>query len=324
MRSLRTIISAIVAISCALTTVSSQAQNIPVPKDANVAVRIDLAAIQDSKLGSKLMHAVRKLAAEEFSEEKKADDAFAGIEKALGFDPFKELRGITLFVQDVEDPIEGIQAVLEMGNTTGNLEGLLLALPGYDSSERGDHVIHSVAPDEDMRVYGSIHGSRNKHVVVATKESDVESMLDALDGSRSSSPSDKERRSNGNDALVTVRLIEIPEIEDLDGPPEALLKLIEDFSLAIRQYGDDLEVEINVESDTEKHAEQLQQLAQGAAAMVALARDVEEDDEDLKMVAKVLETLEVERDDTSIRASVKLDEDAVIEFLREEADLPLD
>ena len=298
------------------------AQSIPAPDDARFSVRVDLAAIQETNLGKKLLNAVRMMAAEELGDGKDPKEAFEGIEKALGFDPFTELRSITIFGRDMEDPTDGLQGVVGMGDTTGNLEGLLLTLPGYDSTEHGDHVIHTVSPDDDFRLFGAIHGRRNKRIVIGTSLKSVQTMLDDMDNQRSVSPSDLTSRRDDADSLVTVRLLEIPKL-DLEGPPEALLKLVKDATLHVRAYGDDMEVELNIVSDTEKHAEQLQQLAQGAAAMVDLARDVEEDDEDLEMVASVLETLKAERDDDEIHLRLRIPEDLVIEFLREEADLPL-
>ena len=309
----------------ALSLSGASGADIVAPPGAKFEIRLDVAAIHDTEIGQKLIRAVQLMAAEEIGDEQDADKAFAAIEQALGFDPVEEIRSVTLYGTSFEDPEEGLQAVIEMKSTTGNIEGLLLALPGYDSSEHDDQVIHSVAPEEDLRIFGAIHdGRRSKHIVVATSKDEVESMLDSLDDDRPSSPSDVGRgRDRNGSPLIAVRLLELPKLDDLEGPPEALLKMVKAGSIDIRGYGEDLEIEINVESDTEKHAEQLFQLAQGAAAMVSLASDSEEDDEELKMVARVLETLDAEHDKTSVHLRVKLSQALVIEFLREEADLPL-
>jgi|GEM_PF-3525378 len=306
----------------------ANAADISPPKEAIFEVRLNVAAVQDTKVGSKLIRAVKRLAAEEIGDDLDPEKAFESFEEALGFDPMEEVRSIRLFGNSFEDPEKGIQAVIEMKNTTGNVEGLLLALPGYDSSEHGKHAIHSVAPDDKHRAFGAIHETSPKHIVIATNKDRVEDMLDSLDDRRSSSPSDRERdRKSSRDgaSLVAVRLLQLPkQLEDMDGPPKTILKMVKQASLHIREYGEDLEVEVNVEADTEKHAEQIHQLAKGAAAMVSLASETEEDEEELQMVARVLETLETEHDGNSVNMSVKLPQELVLEFLREEADLPIE
>ena len=301
------------------------AEDISPPKEAVFEVRLNVAAVQDTEIGSRLIRAVKQMAAEEIGDDRDSEKAFESFEEALGFDPVEEVRSIRLFGSSFENPEQGIQAVIEMKNTTGNLEGLMLALPGYDSSDYGKHVIHSVAPDDDFRAFGAIHGTREKQIVIATSKDRVEEMLDSLDDVRSSSPSDRDRDGDRDGAsLVAVRLLQFPKLDDLEGPPEAILKMVRAASLQIREYGEDLEVEVAVEADTEKHAEQMHQLAKGAAAMVALASESEEDEEELQMVARVLETLDAEHDGESVNIRVKLPQELVLEFLREEADLPID
>ena len=318
------LIAALLIAAIALPSV--RAEDIAPPSRATFEVQLDVAAIRDTDVGAKLIHAIRLMAAEEMEEDLDADRAFEALEDALGFDPIDEARSVRIFAESFEDPQEGMQAIVEMRSTTGNLEGLLLALPGYQSSDHGDNVIHSVALVEDFRIFGAIHGDRyGKSIVVGTDEDDVIALLDSLGDRRSSGSSDDGgRRSRDSAPLVTVRLLEIPEITDVEGPPEALLKLIEAATIHIRESGEEIVVEIDVDSDTEKHAEQIFQLAQGGAAMVALASDSEEDDEELKILARVLETLDAAHDEKSVRLRVKLPQDLVIAFLREEVELPIE
>jgi len=294
------------------------------PNNADFVVRIQLDALRETNLGAKLITAVKTLAAEEFGNEKSPEDAFEDVEKALGFDPFDELRSINIIGHDIEDPFEGIQVVIGMGNTTGNLEGLLLALPGYQSSEHGDHLIHSVSPDDDIRIFGAIHGGRKKQIVIATTIGDTKSMLDTLDDSGSTSPSDIDSAKFGkSDSIVDVRVNKIPDMDDLDGPPKTIARLIKQIVVNIKEERGALNVTLRLTAADEKRAEQLQQLAQGVVAMVSLMRDSDDADEDLKMVADIVDGLKVERDGELVELNLDLPEEQLIEFLRDEADLPI-
>lgn len=290
-------------------------------------VRLDLDNIRESKLGRKLLQAIRKKAAEEFDGDRNPDEAFAHVEKALGFDPFDELRTVTVRGRDITAPLQGMKVTIGMGTSTGNLEGLLLALPGYESAKHEDRVIHSVQIDEGQRLHGAIYGdsSRAKQIVIATSHSDVVSMLDTLaqDGSRS--PSDLSEKFKGDKkALLQVFLNQIPKIEDLEGPPKTIARLLEQVTLSVRSDDDDLDVSLSLVADDEQHAEQLQQLAQGLVAMVSLAKESDGDDEDLAMAAKLLEGLEASRDGTEVRLRIQVAEEIVIGFMREELELSLE
>lgn len=301
------------------------AQSVAIPDGADFAVRLRLDAFRDTRLGEQLLEAVKAMAAEELDGEKNPDAAIEDIEKALGFNPFDEIHSVTVIGSNFDDPLDGVQVVVGVGNTTGNLEGLLLALPGYQSTKRDGVLIHSVELD-DERVYGAIYEgrSRRKQILIATTTDDVQSMWDAIDSSRSGSPSDADREwDEDGDTLLSLRLNRLPKHADLEGPPAAIARLLKHVSLSVRERRDAFQVRLHLKTDDEKHAEQLQQLAQGLVALVGLLEDADEGDEELKIIAELLEGLEATRDGTSVEMSLDVPEELVIEFLREEADLPL-
>ena len=311
-------------VSFAIQPMTANGQAIPISDDADYVVRVDLEAMRASRLGRKLIDVAKAIAAEEIDGGKRPDEAIEEVEKALGFDPFEELRSVTVVGQISEDPLEGVRVVVGLGESTGNLEGLLLAVPGYDSSEHGDYVVHSVAPDDDVRVYGAIHGDRAKQIVITTGREDLESVLDGLGKRRRRSLSDRDDdRSDDSASIASVRVHRIPMIEDLDGPPRVVAKLVREFAISVAEEDDHLAIEMKLKAESGRQAEQLQQLVQGLAAMVGLIQDSEEADEDLELVAELVEDLEVERESSSVEIRLAVPEGLVIDFLRDEADLPL-
>lgn len=305
---------------------NASAQEIPIPDGAAFAVRVNLEQARRTSLGKKLIRAAQEIAKEEIGDDGDGEKVFQEVEKALGFDPIEELRSLTVFGSDFEDPIEGLQIVVGLKKTTGNLEGLLLAIPGYEQSKHKRYTIHSAAPDDDIRVYGAIHEDdrNNKHIVAAHKRSDLTSMLDALRDHRSdSSPSDARSSSRHRNTLIDVQLERLPEIDDLEGPPAAVAKLLKRTSVSVFEQDDELIVELSITTDDEKQAEQIQQLCQGLAAMVGLAESIEEGSEELELAAELLDGLEVDRNGSQVQLQLEVPEELIIKILREEADLPL-
>ncbi len=76
--------------------------------------------------------------------------------------------------------------LVRLKKTSGNLEGLALSLPKYESSEYKSYQIHSMSADHDMRVYGAIHGKdqADRTLVLCPNQDLVKSVLDGLDGGK--------------------------------------------------------------------------------------------------------------------------------------------
>jgi hypothetical protein len=110
--------------------------------------------------------------------------SFEKIKEMLGFDPFQEIHGITISASDYEHPERSLVACVQLQKTIGNLEGLLLGLPGYEAKEYGKHQLYSVAPERDLRVFGAVHtgAQGDKTIVLSVKHEAVTNLLDQLDG----------------------------------------------------------------------------------------------------------------------------------------------
>jgi hypothetical protein len=111
-------------------------------------------------------------------------------------------------------------------------------------------------------------------------------------------------------------------------PPFAGIgRMVTDCSLSLREEENDLVVKINLATKSEDQATQLQQLAQGAVAMMGLfkeeiRRELKGDDVASRVIP-VLDQIQVSRDESDVTIVTKIPESLIIEFLRKEADLPL-
>lgn len=298
---------------------SAQSQ-VTVPEDAKFLVQIDIGAFAETKLGSKILKLTQKMATEELG----SDEAefMQKIEETLGFNPLEEVQTLTVVGSDYEDPEEDLSVVLQMRKTTGNLEGMMLGLPGYESTEEGDLTIHS-AKQDDMKAFAAIHEADdgNKRIVVATSKSNLMDLL---------SPNDAASRFQRQvswtvpeGTFAQLQIIKFPEeMMDVDAARN-VVKLLENVSLLIGEKGSNFTADLLLTTTSDKKAEQIQQLVQGLKAMVGLFEDEIGDDEEAKMALELLKGVKIKRDGKSVSIAAKVPEEIILHFLREEADLPL-
>lgn len=288
-----------------------------VPEDAKFVVQLDIDTFRETQLGEKLLKLTQQMAQEEIGGE--SGDVMAQVEEALGFNPLEEIHQLTLIGANYESPEDSLRAILQLGKTTGNLEGLMLALPGYESHEHGDMTIHSVK-DNDMEAYAAIHtlGDGRKRIVAATSEDAVNEMLTEGQGKRR-----QISWTVPKGTFVQVQLLEFPDEVFENEQSSNIAKLLQDVSATIGEKDDNYEVNLTLTTVDEKRAEQIQQLLQGAKALVGLLENEIGDDEDAKMAISLLKQVTVEKDGHAVTVHGAIPEDLIINFLREEADLPL-
>jgi hypothetical protein len=124
------------------------------PADAKFVVRLDVAAIRQSEVGGPLFERVKGDVLGKMAKDNGGPSA-GEIEQVLGFDPFEEVQAIVVAASEYDSPEKSLVACIQLGQTTGNLEGLMLALPHYQVDSYGDHQIHSARPEDDVTVYGA-------------------------------------------------------------------------------------------------------------------------------------------------------------------------
>lgn len=296
----------------------AQVASIGVPENSKFVVHVNMDAVRKSALGNKLLLMATGEAAKAVVDETGNEAGLEMINEALGFDPLKEIRSLTIVGDDFENPRP--QLVLSLGKTTGNLEGMALGLPEYESSEHGKYTIHTAASG-DERAFAAIHTDKagRKKIVGATTHDEVTAMLDQLDVATAGQ--NQRAVEVGDKALVHIRLLELPTEEFGEGPQQNIIKLLKDFVVTIDDADGNFELNVQLTTENKKQAEQIQQMAQGLIAMASFIQS-DQHDEELQQLQQVLQGLRIKRDNKSVHLTVQVPTDEVIDFLREEADLP--
>lgn len=156
----------------------SDDSTVVVPPGTKLAIQVDIATFGGTALGKKLLQLTRTMASEEIGEG--ADDVDENVKMALGFDPLTEIQSILVMSSSFEELESGLHVIVKLGKTTGNLEGLMLALPEHKTVEHGEHTIHSAA-DEDIEGFVAIHTDEEQSKWILGS-SDIESVRVMLDG----------------------------------------------------------------------------------------------------------------------------------------------
>lgn len=295
--------------------------------DAKFVLHVDVDGIRErSKIGSMLLDLVKSEALKEIAEKTAKDghesDPEATFEKfteMLGFDPFTEIQSLTISAGDYEHPENSLVATVHMKETTGNLEGLMLGLPGYESSEYRDHQVHSIAPDSEHRIYGAIvDGSEGKTILVSSDKTHIEGMIDGGVKERSSARRTHLKKLTSGDPLVSVQVLDIPMDKLGEGPHANIAKLLDGLALQVSEEDDELSVGVLLSTTKENQAEQIRQMAQGLIAMVEFAQSAEPEDKDLKKVKDLAREVTAKRDGSEVSVGIKVSTKKLMELIEEE------
>lgn len=294
---------------------AKEGQEFRVPADTKFVLRLDLQAFRQTAFGERLFEMIRRKAVAELSKHAKGDktDILEKVNEMLGFDPFEEIRGITIAASDYKQPEKSLVAMIQMGESTGNLEGLLLGLPGYSTEEYGKHQIYSATPDKHQTIFGSIFTDKSgqKTVMLATRREAVVGLLDQLDD---------RVRDQGDYQTVTVdtegseilylRILQLPAEMLDEGPPANVAKIVEGVTLRVGDAEGDLKAHMSLTAKTESQADQLRQMTQGLIAMLDLAQTADPDDEDLRKIKRFVNELTSDREgrEVDVRLTVSSEE----------------
>ena len=299
-------------------------ETITFPRDTKFVLQLNLQSLQDTEFGHWLFDVVRQKITEELSQQGKNGEgpSLEKINDILGFDPFEEVQQITLAADDYEHPERSMCAIVQMKETTGNLEGLMLALPDYQVDDYRNHRVHSALKDHghDMKVFAVIHDSHShgKRLVISPNRSSVEMVIDQMDG-RSRSRREGGRGLAG-DAILNLQVVDIPAEMLDDGPPANIARILKQLTLQVRDAEDDLEVVISIAAQNAEQTEQLRQMTQGLLAVLELARSIETDDENLQTVMELVDGLESRQDGDAMEVALRVNSDKLIELIEKEMD----
>jgi hypothetical protein len=310
MKRLRSSLLAVLA-AVALLAPAARAQSITLPDDAKFVVRVDLQALQNSEVAGPLVAMLKEQVIGKMAD-KHDGMTMEKLVEILGFDPFEEVQSVVVAASGYESPETSIVACVRLKKNAGNIEGLMLAIPGYSSGEHGELTIHSVDHGNGRGGHAAMYvdGDGNHSLLVAADRGALEGMLDAM--GEDSSPGDSTHaistESDGGE-LAMLDLYQLPdELMAEEGPPANVAKIVRSLSARVSESGDNLNVVASVIAETDKQAEQLEQMINGLRAMVELAVTAhgEDHDEDLISVHKYLSDVKVAREGTAVTLNVSV------------------
>jgi hypothetical protein len=312
-----------VGIATAPALSSRAVAQILVPKDAQFVFLLDVQAIQHSKVGQKLIGLAKQAAEEELKNHGVSDgdqNPYLQLSDALGFDPLTEVKSLVITSADFEHPEHSMTACLHLGKSIGNLEGLFLSLPNYESDTRGQHVIHSAQPD-DTRIFAAIHEKKDgNHVMLLAPDRallDTQlASLDVLDGS--SSALQLFQSDSVTKPMIAAQVLKLPLEELGDGPQKNIAKRLKSLSFAVSEQDGELDLRLQLETETPKQAEQIRQMVQGFMAMLEFAQSMESEDEDLKQAIALLKDSKASVDGSNVRLRFGIPSDWIEQAIQEE------
>jgi hypothetical protein len=218
--------------------------------------------------------------------------------EAMGMDPRTAIQEVVLFGNGFE-PTSLHAAVANIGSTRGNIEGWLLAAPGYQSEAINDNtILHSFALEDhgpDARLWCAIpfNKASNSNIVVAATNRDTAMALIAEVTEQGIS---KFRDQLSGNTLLSVRINDLsraPIEIDEDDPGSGIIKSLESASvIATNENNQQLIVTTELTADSPARAQQLQQLLMGMKAMMQFA--LPEKKPEAKQFAQMLNNVNIE------------------------------
>ena len=240
-----------------------------VPEDATFALSVKPSALYQSELGKRILDFIRE-------KEPKIDQSIDDLCTTVGID-LRNALGETVIYGTGYDK-QDFALVADIGPTAGNINGLLLAAPGYDSSVYQDKLIIHSLPTEgrgdqpDRRVFCAMPkrpGSDSYLLVAAFDPARVRQMIDqAMDSHAEMTP-----QTLKSDALIEAWFTGLPDLArlaDAQGPPSVWARMIDRAHLTVAENDQGLDAQLDLTMIDDLRAQQVAQLMQGGLAMLQL------------------------------------------------------
>jgi len=217
---------------------------------------------------------------------------FVKFAEAIGLDPRTDIGEVVLFGDGFEETDATV--IASLGQSTGNLEGWILAAPGYRSEDLDAKTfLHSMTVENKIaRAWFALpkHAQSGNYVLIASLDQGrtVQLAKEVLAGNPAPIPNPLE----GNTILsfFVNDLSAIPMDINESDPGSAIVKTIEQFGLNLASDDDKLSLVIDISASSAGKARQISQLLMGLKALVQLA-PLEEPG--ARKVASILDTMVV-------------------------------
>ncbi len=194
--------------------------------------------------------------------------------EAIGLDPRTAVQEVILAGNSFDDTAPRI--VADLGPSAGNLEGWLLAVPGYESETLSSGaLLHSITPDEgeSKRIWCAIPKDSTKSNRILIAALDRETVVQMVEFVEQSSLEQFSNRLEGGQLLaVSVNDVsKLPNMADSQDPGAAILRAIQSLSLNLGAASDTFTLNCEATAESPARAEQMHQLLTGMKAMAQLA-----------------------------------------------------
>ena len=300
-------------LACVAALVNLPAQAQPPSDSANSPlweIHLDLQKSFASPLGQRIMAMIEKDNPKDIVEITK-------LAEAIGINPLTDIGEVVVFGNGFSETDATI--IAQLSQSTGNLEGWILAAPGYRSGDLDNNtLLHSIiAEEQNARIWLALpkHSRSGNYVLVGSFDQNrtVELAKQVLAGNASPIPNPLQ----GNTLLSFYAndLLAVPFDIDENAPGSGIVKIIERLGLQITSNDDHLGVTLDLSASSAGKARQISQLLTGLKALVQLAP---QDDLEGQKLSEVLESLVIQHVEgqPNVQASLSTSYQLVEEFLR--------
>jgi hypothetical protein len=303
----RTPIPCAVLTACTLVALAAQAaplQRADVINDPVWMVHVDADGLKSTVVGQYILAEMAK---------PEAQQKLAALQSIFGFDPRKDLHGLTLYgaTQAQEDGVLLVYADFDAARLTTLAEGA----KEHESVKHGQRTIHSWIDEKKEekngvkpRTYAAIAG---KLVVFGQKESSVAAALDVLDRAKPSLLTNMQFAQFAPAPAFIQGAARKPELPGSD-PSAAILKQSKMVTLTVNEAQRKLQAALALEADTEEIAGQIESIGRGLIGLLSLQKEKPE-------AQKIAQGLVVQKQGLVVKATLSLSADDAVELLKADA-----
>lgn len=296
----RWIASTMIAATLALSPAAATAQPTTlVPDDARFTLVTNPSKLLQSRLGETILELIRK-------EEPQVDEMIDELSETVGIDLRTSLGKTILFGTGYAQG--DFALVADIGPTSGNINGLLLAAPGYQSDVyREKVIIHSLQEGNNggNRVYCAIPkrpGTESYYLVASFNPEKTRAMVDkTMDEDALLTP------ANADDGtLIEAWFTGLSELAHMadgsgNGPPSAIAGMIHTAHLSLKDSGESISSELTMTMTDDLRAQQVFELLRGGQAMLQLAATAEPEAQPLAELGRMI-TIQHTPEDPNVSA----------------------
>lgn len=291
---------------------SGQAQATLVPADARFALVLNPSKVLQSRLGQTILDRVRQ-------DEPNIDAIIDDLSNTVGIDLRKSLGQTILYGTGYEK--SAFALVADIGPTSGNLNGLLLAAPGYTSEVYRESVILHSLPDKhdpvNTRIYCAMPrrpGTGSFYMVASFDPQRTRQMVDkTMDADAELTPAD----ANG-DTLIEAWFKGLPELAhaaNADGPPSVVAELVQSGHLTLRESDETATMELTLTMVDNVRSQQVFELMRGGLAMMQLAATAEPQAQPIAELGRMIQ-IKHAPDTTAVTATFDASYDKLVELMQ--------